>query len=341
MKQYDLRSDTITKPTAEMRKAMSEAEVGDDVYFEDPTINRLQEKAAELTGKEASLFVSSGSMGNLISIFLHAGRGREVYCHKDSHIINHELSSASVIAGASLIGLDGERGKLSPEKIIPALRPESNNYSNYDACRSGMIEIENTISGTYYRRHELEAVSKTARDHGIPLHIDGARLFNASIASGMSAAEISSYADSVTFCISKGLGAPVGSCLCGSRDFIAEARRIRKLLGGGMRQAGILAAAGIYALDNHIDRLAEDHAAAKKIAESLSSCSWAEIDPSNVETNIIYFNTPSNNSAEIVQMLAAAGIMGGADGPDKVRLVTSLAVDQSDIDQICKIISRL
>ena len=341
MKKYDLRSDTITKPTEGMRRAMAEAEVGDDVYSEDPSVNLLQEKAAELTGKEAALFVSSGSMGNLISIFLHAGAGREVLCHRDSHIIHHELSSGAALAGAAIMGLGGARGKISPAELEPAVRPDQNNPKNYDACRSGMIEIENTIAGVYYRKSELESLSAFARENGLPLHIDGARLFNAALASGMSAAEIAGHAESVTFCLSKGLGAPVGSCLCGSRDLIAEARRIRKLLGGGMRQAGIIAAGGIYALENHVERLADDHAGAAKIAAALAECSWADIDPAEVETNIIYFKTVGADSYTVVRKLAEAGILGGADGLEKVRLVTNFSVNREDIDEICRIIAGI
>ena len=319
-----------------MRRAMMKAEVGDDVYGEDPTINKLQNMAAEITKKEAALFVSSGSMGNLISIFIHAGQGSEVLCHKDSHIIHHELSSGSALAGAALIGLDGAYGKLTTEVLNPAIRPDS-----YDMCRSGMIEIENTIAGVYYREAELAAISEFSKANGLPLHMDGARLFNAALASGMPVSKISSYVDSVTFCLSKGLGSPVGSLLCGSREFIDKARRIRKMLGGGMRQIGIIAAAGLYALENNLDRLADDHAGAKKIAEALADCSWAEIDSVEVETNIIFFKTIGIDAENLVAKLAKAGVLGGADGANTVRLVTSLAVDENDIYEICEIIKNL
>lgn len=324
-----------------MRRAMAEAEVGDDVYAEDPSINRLQEMAAKLTGKEAALFVSSGSMGNLISIFIHAGRGREVICHKDSHIIHHELSAGAALAGAALIGLEGARGKLTPQVLSTALRPDQSRAENYDACRTGMIELENTIAGVFYRRAELEAVAGLARANSLPVHIDGARLFNAALASGMSTAEIGSFADSVSFCLSKGLGAPVGSCLCGSREFIVEARRIRKLLGGGMRQAGIIAAGGIYALENHVERLAEDHAGAAKIAAALAETSWAGLDPDEVETNIIFFDTISNPADDIVRQLADKGVLCFSDGAFKIRMVVSLAVTEKDVDEICRIIRDL
>ena len=334
MKTYDLRSDTITMPSLEMRKAMMRADVGDDVYGEDPSINKLQEMGARLTGKRDALFVSSGSMGNLISIFIHAGMGKEVLTHKDSHIIHHELSSASALAGSALIGLEGDRGKLSPQSIEAALRPDI-----YYMSKSGMIEIENTIGGVYYSHEELKALAEFARKRGLPIHMDGARLFNAAEASGMSVRKIASYVDSVTFCLSKGLGAPVGSLLCGSSKFIAKARRYRKMLGGGMRQAGILAAGGIYALENNVDRLAEDHASAKKIASVLADSSWAEINPVEVETNIIFFKTKGKKPEAIADQLKKKGILCGADGADTIRMVTSLAVPFKEIDNVCKIIS--
>ncbi|MBI9106273.1 MAG: low specificity L-threonine aldolase [Spirochaetales bacterium] len=333
MKTYDLRSDTITRPSLGMRKAMMRADVGDDVYGEDPTVNKLQEMAAALTGKKDALFVSSGSMGNLISIFLHAGSGKEVLTHKDSHIIHHELSSASALAGSALIGLDGERGKLSPETIEKALRPDI-----YYMPKSGMIEIENTIGGVYYRGDELKAIFEFARKKGLPVHMDGARLFNASEASGMSIKKIASYANSVTFCLSKGLGAPVGSLLCGSSKFIKHARRIRKMLGGGTRQAGIIAAAGIYALEHNVERLKDDRENAMKIAETLSSCSWARIDPAEVETNILFFGTKGRDPEGIVDQLKRKGILCGADGKNTIRMVTSLAVPSEDIEDVCKIL---
>lgn len=317
-----------------MRKAMMRADVGDDVYGEDPTINKLQEMGARLTGKKDALFVSSGSMGNLISIFIHAGVGKEVLTHKDSHIIHHELSSASALAGSALIGLDGERGKISPEIINDALRPDL-----YFMSKSGMIEIENTIGGVYYRHEELKALSEFAKKKGLPLHMDGARLFNAAAASEMPVKKIASYADSVTFCLSKGLGAPVGSLLCGSSKFIAKARRYRKMLGGGMRQAGILAAGGIFALENNVKRISEDHASAKKIAYALANCKWAKLDPEDVETNIIFFKTKGRNPETIADQLKRKGILCGADGPDTIRMVTSLAVPENEIDNVCRIIN--
>ena len=319
-----------------MRRVMADAEVGDDVYGEDPSVNRLQKTAAELTGKQAALYVSSGSMGNLISIFIHSGSGGEVLTHKNSHIIHHELSSASALAGSALIGLDGPRGKLTAETLSQALRP-----GGYDSCRSSLIEIENTISGVYYREEELKEVYDFARRQNLPVHIDGARLFNAALASGMTAASIAKYCDSVTFCLSKGLGAPVGSVLCGSREFIEKAKRFRKMLGGGLRQSGIIAAAGVWALENNIDRLKDDHRAAVMIAEALEKSGWAELDREDAETNIIYFRTPAHNPADVVTALEKRGVLCFQGGPDSIRMVTSLALEDGDAEAVCRIISGL
>ena len=339
MKTYDLRSDTVTRPSREMRAAMAKAEVGDDVYREDPTINKLQEKAAEITGKRAALFVPSGSMGNLIAIYIQAGKGKEVLTHKNSHIIHYELSSAAALAGAALIGLDGDRGILTPKAVEPLIRENI-----YYMPVTGLIEIENTHNkegGTVYNQNQLKSLSDTAKKFKIPIHMDGARVFNAAAASGMSVKRISAFADTITFCISKGLGAPVGSLLCGSTGFINEARRVRKLLGGGMRQAGIIAAAGLYALKHNVERIADDHLAAKKIAESLANTSWAEIDPESIETHIIFFKTRGAGAKTVTSALKKRGVLCGAGGFDSIRMVTSLAVEKSDIDDICRIIKSL
>jgi len=340
MNRIDLRSDTITCPGSGMRKAMAKAEVGDDVYAEDPTINRLQEKAAALTGKKAALFVPSGSMGNLIPLFILGGRGREVLTQKNSHIIHYELSSAATIAGVTLIAVEGERGILSPHELKPHLRDESIYYNP----RVGMIEIENSHNregGTCYRQKHLKALSEFAARQKLPVHMDGARVFNAALATDMSVRKIASYVDTITFCLSKGLGAPVGSLLCGDSDFIAEARRVRKLLGGGMRQAGILAAAGLYALENNVERLAEDHENARKLATALAETSWAFMDMDTVETNILYFSTPSLDAKEVTAALEKQGIICGATGPKTIRMVTSLAVTGEEIDTACETIRSL
>lgn len=339
MKPYDLRSDTITKPSDGMRKAIYEAEVGDDVYGEDPTINKLQEAASKLVGKEAALFVTSGSMGNLIPVYLNCGRGNELLAHERAHILHYEMASISAVAGAMPVAVPGDKGILKPEQLELRLRP-----LEYDLPRTRMVEIENTHNlegGNYYQPEELRAVSAFTKKHRLSLHMDGARVFNAAVALGVPAAKIAAYPDTITFCLSKGLGAPAGSLLCGTEKFIAEARRIRKLLGGGMRQAGILAAAGLYALENNIERLAEDHEHAKLVAAALSDVGWASLDPADVKTNIIFFDTPNHPGAEIAAALAKRGVLCSALGTYSVRMVTSLAVSRKDIEKVCQIIRSL
>ncbi len=339
MKKYDLRSDTLTLPSKEMRKAMYTADVGDDVYAEDPTINKLQDLAAKMTGKKAALFVSSGSMGNLIPIYINCGKGNEILTHKNSHIIHYELSSVSALAGVMPVAVNGERGILTPAELEKHLRPDI-----YYMPRVKMIEIENSHNkegGTCYKLSELKAVSDFAKKNNLKVHLDGARLFNASAASGIPVKKICSFTDTVTFCLSKGLGTPVGSMLCGTEKFISEARRIRKMLGGGMRQAGILAAAGIYALENNIKRLETDHANAKLLAETLAEVSWAEIDLSTVETNILYFSTANRKAETVVSALAKKGVLSGAVGPNTIRFVTHMGISPDDAKEVCKIIKNI
>ncbi len=339
MKQFDLRSDTITKPSEGMRKAMYEAEVGDDVYGEDPTVNKLQETAAKLVGKEASLFVSSGSMGNLIPIYLNCGRGNEILAHERAHILHYEMSSLAAIAGAMPVAITADRGILKPEQLELRLRPNA-----YDLARTRMVAVENTHNlegGTYYQLDELKELAAFTKKHKLSFHMDGARLFNASVALGAPAAKIAGFVDTVTFCLSKGLGAPVGSMLCGPAKFIEEARRVRKMLGGGMRQAGIIAAAGLYALEHNIERLAEDHEHAKMIAAALDEASWASLDPEVLKTNIIFFDTPNHPAQEVVAALAKKGVLCSALGDYSVRMVTSLAVTRKEVEKVCQVIRAL
>ena len=339
MKSFDLRSDTLTLPSKDMRKAMYLADVGDDVYAEDPTVNKLQDLAAKITGKRAALFVSSGSMGNLIPLYINAGKGGEILTQKNSHIIHYELSSVSALAGALPVAVEGERGILTPAELEKHLRPDI-----YYMPRVKMVEIENSHNkegGTCYKLNELKAVSDFARKNTLKIHMDGARLFNASEATGIPVKKICSHVDTVTFCLSKGLGAPVGSMLCGSEKFIAEARRVRKMLGGGMRQVGVLAAAGIYALENNIKRLRIDHANAKLLAETLAEVSWAEIDPGNVETNILYFSTGERKAETVVASLAKKGILSSALDSNSIRFVTHLGISEEDTQEICKILKGI
>lgn len=333
---YDLRSDTVTKPSDGMRKAMYDAEVGDDVYREDPTVNKLEEEAARLTGKKAGLFVTSGSMGNLIALYLNCGKGNEVIAHEASHIFHYELASAAALAGVMPAPIRGDRGIVTVEEAEKRIRP-----GIYYMPRTTLLEVENAHNSTYYRIEELEPVAKFAKKQGLKMHMDGARLFNAATAAGVPAKKIASYTDTVTFCLSKGLGAPVGSVLCGDKDFIDEARRIRKMLGGGMRQAGVLAAAGLYALEYNVDRLAEDHAHARKLAEALHATTWATIDPKKVETNILFFDTPGVPASTIVDALKKQGVLCSATGPESIRLVTHLDISKKDVDAVCGIIASL
>ncbi len=338
MKTYDLRSDTVTRPGPGMRKAMADAEVGDDVYGEDPTVNLLQEMAAEITGKEAALFVSTGSMGNLIPIYLSCGRGNELLIEAHGHSVQHELAGVTALAGSLPIMVAAEKGILTPSLLEPWIQPDI-----YYCARTRMIVIENThnaAGGTFYTQRALRDMSAFARAKGLSLHMDGARLFNAAAASGLSARAISAETDTVTFCLSKGLGAPVGALLCGPRDFIAEARRVRKMLGGGMRQAGIVAAAGVYALQHNVERLAEDHENAKEIARALAGTGWARLDPGEVVTNIVYFHTPGRDAQAVVDALAQKGILSGANGGDRVRVVTHLDITREDTKRITEILAE-
>ena len=335
MKKFDLRSDTITKPVPAMRNAMAKAEVGDDVYREDPTVNRLEELSAELTGKERALFVSSGSMGNLIPLFLHAGRGSEVITHASSHIIQHEVGAMSAIAGALPIAVNSPRGLLRAEEVEPLIKPHA-----YDLARTAMIEIENTTGGICYPFEQLQAIEKLAKKHQLKVHMDGARVWNASVATGQPLKEIASVADTITFCLSKGLGAPVGSMLCGTKEFIQEALALRKMLGGGMRQAGILAAAGIYALENHVERLAEDHENARKIADALERTGWARLAKEDVQTNLVFFSVPGCPGQKVAAILARLGILCFGEG-EQVRFVTNLDLSATDTTEVCTILESI
>ncbi len=339
MKSIDFRSDTVTKPSPEMRKAMYEAEVGDDVYAEDPTINRLQEMSAELMGKEAALFVSSGSMGNLIPTYINCGKGGEFLIDSRGHMIHHELASASSLAGSLPVAIPTDKGILSAGAISENLRPDI-----YYMARSKMIVLENThnaAGGTFYTLPILDEIRALASKHGLFVHMDGARLFNASIASGISARDIAARTDTITFCLSKGLGAPVGAMLCGTRAFIAEARRVRKMLGGGMRQAGILAAAGIYALTHNVERLAEDHENAKVLARALCGSSWAKLNPDDVVTNILYVDTKKGAADMVVAALEKKGVLSGSASDSSIRFVTHLDVSRKDVEEASRIAAAL
>jgi threonine aldolase len=339
MKTYDLRSDTVTKPGPGMRKAMAEAEVGDDVYGEDPTVNTLQEMAAELIGKESALFVPTGSMGNLIPIYLNCGRGNEFLVEARGHSVQHELAGVAAIAGSLPIMIMAPQGVLTPALMEPWIQPDI-----YYCAHTRMIVLENThnvAGGTVYPLDTLKQVGDFARRRKLSVHIDGARIFNAAAAAKVPARTLCADADTVTFCFSKGLGAPVGSVICGPRALIAEARRVRKMLGGGMRQAGIIAAAGIYALTHNVERIAEDHENARTIAQALAGAKWAAVDPNEVATNMVYFRTPGRDAPKVVESLEKVGIRSGATGPDQIRFVTHLDVSRDDTKEIARILETV
>lgn len=327
----DLRSDTVTKPTEAMRKAMYEAEVGDDVYIEDPTIIQLENLAAEIVGKEAALFVPSGTQGNQIAVLSFCRAGEEIIVEADSHIFYYEGGAISAFAGVQPRTLVGERGSLKAEDVTAAIRIEDVHFPE-----TGLICLENThnrAGGAVIPVEDMQAVYEVGQQHNIPVHLDGARIFNASIASGVSVKEFAKYTDSIQFCLSKGLGAPIGSVIAGDSDFINRARKWRKRLGGGLRQAGILAAPGIVALETMVDRLAEDHDHAKRLAEGLGNISSLTVE-NIVETNIVVINVKSlhKTAVEFVELLKDYGILANAYGTYNVRLVTHYDVSPKDIE---------
>jgi len=329
----DLRSDTVTKPTAEMRKAMAGAEVGDDVYGEDPTVNALQEKVAKVLGKEASIYVASGTMANQLAIKSHTQPGDELIMEATSHPYNFEGGGIAAISGVQAYCLQGIRGILEASQIESAVRPQDHHYP-----LTRLICIENTHNrggGSIYPLKKMEEIYRFAKSKGLLVHLDGARLWNASVATGIKPHEYAEHADSVSVCISKGLGAPVGSLVAGTKAFIDRVHRFRKMVGGGMRQAGILAAAGIYALDHHFDRLKEDHENAKRLALGLREIKGISINPDHVETNILIFGVAQTGmpSIELRDAMKKEGVLMNALGGQQIRLVTHLDVTREDIDK--------
>ncbi len=327
----DLRSDTVTKPTPEMRRAMAKAEVGDDVFGEDPTVNRLEALAAERLGKEAGLFVVSGTMGNQVSLMAHTQRGDEIILDEGSHIFNYEVAALAVLSAVQPRTLRGHRGIMDPEDIRQAIR-----LPNIHAPRNTLVAVEsshNRGGGTVYPLETLREIRRIATQHGLAVHLDGARVFNACVATDTPVQEVAAQADSVTFCLSKGLGAPVGSVVVGTRAFIDRARRARKMLGGGMRQAGILAAAGLVALETMVDRLQEDHENARVLAEGLAALPGIAIELARVQTNIVIFNVQRKDldAPGLILKLAEQGIKAFSIGPDAIRMVTHKDVDRAGI----------
>lgn len=343
MEYIDLRSDTVTHPTPEMRKAMAEAEVGDDVFGEDPTINRLQELAAEMLGMEAGLLVPSGTMGNLAAILAHCTRGDEVILGKWAHTYLFEAGGISALGGVHSCQLPNQPdGTIRLEDIRAAIRAD-----DIHQPITRLVTIENThnrCGGAVLSVEYTRAVAALAKQHGLKLHIDGARIFNAAAALGIQAAELTSPADSVTICLSKGLCAPVGSVLCGSEEFIRQARRIRKQLGGGMRQAGVIAAAGIVALQTMPGRLAEDHERARRLAGGLDGIAGIQLDPGTPPTNMVFFNMADSipfNAEQAEEMLKAEGVLTHATGERRFRLVTHYWIGDEEVKQAVRAFAKV
>jgi threonine aldolase len=335
MEYIDLRSDTVTQPTPEMREAMAKAEVGDDVYGDDPTVNRLQEMAAEMTGHEAGLFVASGTMGNLAAVLAHCQRGDEVILGKEAHTYRYEAGGVSVLGGVHSCQLPNQPdGSIALDDIEGAIRADDPHQPI-----TRLIALENThnrCGGTYQSVAYTRQVAEFAHARGLKVHLDGARAFNAATALGVNVRELTAPVDSVTFCLSKGLSAPVGSVLCGSQEFIKKAHRARKLLGGGMRQAGVLAAAGIVALEKMVPRLGEDHVRARTLAEGLSENRALILDAGTPATNMVFMNLAEDvpmSATEVAEKMKARGVLVGAAGARRFRLVTHYWIDDESVEQ--------
>lgn len=333
MKRIDLRSDTVTLPTPQMREAMAKAELGDDVFGEDPTVNRLEEMAAARMNKEAALFVASGTMGNLVALLSHCGRGDEVILGAQAHTFINEVGGIAALGSIQPRPIPNQPdGTLALDDIKSAIRGDNVHWP-----RTRLITLENTHNACYgspLPPAYLWSVAEVAHSHGLVIHTDGARIFNAAVALGVPVAELTRYTDTISFCLSKGLSAPVGSLLCGPRDFIAEARRQRKMVGGGMRQAGVLAAAGIVALETMIDRLAEDHANAKFLAECLADIPGIDLDPERVKTNIVFFDLdPAISTAgQLAERIREKGVLIQVANEQRMRAVTHYGIERADIE---------
>lgn len=337
----DLRSDTVTLPTDEMRKAMMTAALGDDVYEEDPTVNELQCRAAEIMGKEAALFLPTGTMGNLTALMAHCHPGAEVIVEQEAHLYYYEVGGLARVAGLVPRTLKGVRGHLTAEMVKHALRPENIHFPD-----TALVCLENThnrAGGTVMPLPQLQEIGEFCRRAGLKTHMDGARVFNAAVALGVETKEIARHVNSVSFCLSKGMAAPAGSLLAGEEDFIAKARKIRKMLGGGMRQSGVLAAAGLIALEQAEKRLQEDHRLAGLLARELSRMKGISIKPEEVETNIMVFQIdPAWGTAEkFTDMLKEKGVLSGDMGPYIVRFVTHYQIKEEDIPFIAKAVQEV
>jgi threonine aldolase len=337
----DLRSDTVTRPTRAMREAMARAEVGDDVFGEDPTVNALQEKVARILGKEAALYVPSGTMANQLSIKSHTQPGDEVIIEASSHPFNFEGGAGAALSGVQFYLLKGSRGVLEPLQIEEAIRPSDHHYPV-----TRLICLENTHNlggGSIYPIDTLRNIYHYAKSKDVRVHLDGARLWNASVATGIEPAAYAQWADSVSVCLSKGLGAPVGSLVSGTRAFIDRVHRFRKMFGGGMRQAGILAAAGIYALDHHLERLKDDHRNAKRLASGLKEIRGISINPDHVETNIVFFDASQTGktASQITELMKKERVLVHPFGKTQIRLVTHLDVTAKDTEIALKAFRKI
>ena len=330
----DLRSDTLTLPSKEMKEAMFSAQLGDDVFGEDITVNLLEKKAASIFGMEDAIFCPSGTMTNQIAINLYTRPGDEVICSRESHIYNYEGGGIAKNSGASVRLIERESGLINAQDVVKNI-----NADDVHCPKSSLIAVENTSNrggGVCYAADQLDELAEISQLNKIPLHLDGARVFNAIVAKDQNPLDYGNWFDSISVCLSKGLGAPVGSLLIGKKKFISSARRVRKVFGGGMRQAGIIAAAGIYALDNNIDRLAQDHQRANAIAKGLANCSWVEkVIP--VQTNIVVFHIKQQyTNLAFIERLEKVGVKCIPFGPSRVRMVTHLDISDSDVEQVCE-----
>lgn len=331
MSLIDLRSDTVTKPTEEMREAMASAEVGDDVYLEDPTVNRLQERAAEMLGKEAALFVPSGTMGNQVCLHIHTRPGQEVITEERSHIFNYEMAAMAAVSGTLARPVRGEEGILDWPSIEAAIRPRSAYY----VAQTGLVTLENShnmAGGAVMPLERMEDICERAHEAGLPVHLDGARIFNAALALGRDVSELARPVDSLMFCLSKGLGAPVGSIIAGTRDFIDRALTVRRMFGGSMRQVGVLAAPGLIALEKMTARLEEDHANARLLANGLAEIPGIGIDPEKVQTNIVIFDVSGTglDTSALSERLKRRDILANGISPREMRMVTHKDVSRED-----------
>lgn len=336
----DLRSDTVTHPTPAMREAMFRAEVGDDVFGDDPTVARLEWLAAERMGKEAALFVASGTMGNLVAVLTHCRRGDEVILGSESHILFNEVGGAAALGGLQLRPVPNDRrGRMDPRQVEETIRGANIHYPP-----TRLLCLENThnrCGGAVLSPEDTATLAAVARRHGIPVHLDGARIFNAAVALGLPAAELTREVDSVGFCLSKGLSAPIGSLLCGPAGFVERARKYRKMVGGGMRQVGVIAAAGIVALESMVERLQEDHDNARLLAHGLAGISGLHLDPELVETNIIIVAVEGIPAPELQQQLAEGGVLVTVPGPRHLRLVTHYGIERPHVEEALERVERV